>query len=325
MMRCTTIRWRIAAAAAALAILLGGCGRLSFGSGTKSEKEYGLAETMVIVTSERVRYEELYSEKIWNAAVDNRGTTFESTLILQIHEFLKELKVMSLMAKEKDIQLNSLEKEQTKLAAEQYFALFPKDKAVQYGLEEKKVRELYTDYWLSEKLVEQLTDGANLEVSDSEAKVITVAQLSFDDQETAAAALARIREGEDFTTIAKEYSQDKENRRQIFRDLRGSEYEEAAYALTTGEVSDVISEDGRFYLIKCISDYDETATKIHKEQMMREKKNDAFYLSYQAFKEEIKLTGDDEMWKTISISGSPKVDADFFGIFEEICTGKQGA
>ena len=40
-----------------------------------SKKEYGKAETMMIVTSERLRYEELYTSQIWTAAVDNRGTT----------------------------------------------------------------------------------------------------------------------------------------------------------------------------------------------------------------------------------------------------------
>ncbi len=73
-----------------------GCGvKETLLSGRKSEREYGKAETMVIVTTERLRYEELYTDKIWDVAVDESGTTFEETLVNQIHDFLKELKTMS--------------------------------------------------------------------------------------------------------------------------------------------------------------------------------------------------------------------------------------
>ena len=39
------------------------------------------------------------------------------------------------------------------------------------------VESLYEDYWKTEKLVETLTGSVNLEVSDSEAKVITVDEI----------------------------------------------------------------------------------------------------------------------------------------------------
>ena len=66
---------------------------------------------MVIPTTERLRYENVYSEEIWTAEVDGGGTAFETVLTGQIHDFLKELKVMSLMAREKEITLSSREKD----------------------------------------------------------------------------------------------------------------------------------------------------------------------------------------------------------------------
>lgn len=87
-------------------------------SKSKGEKEYGKAETMVIVTTEPLRYEELYSEKIRTAAVDNRGTTFEAIMITQVHDFLRELKVMSLMAGSEKISLSGREKELAKEVAQ---------------------------------------------------------------------------------------------------------------------------------------------------------------------------------------------------------------
>ena len=98
-----------------------GCGvKETLLSGRKSEREYGKAETMVIVTTERLRYEELYTDKIWDVAVDESGTTFEETLVNQIHDFLKELKTMSRMADEENVTLSGKERELVKQAAAQY-------------------------------------------------------------------------------------------------------------------------------------------------------------------------------------------------------------
>lgn len=318
--------WKTGAAVLGAVSLLCGCSvKETLSSGKKGEKEYGRAETMVIVTTERLRYEEVYSENIWSAAVDNRGTTFETALLSQIHDFLKELKVMSLMAGEEKISLSSREKEQVKAAADEYVKALGEAAAEEFGLSEKEMEGLYTDYWLAEKLVEQLTGGMNLEVSDSEAKVITVSQIELSDKNTAEEVLVKVvEEGADFNSIAKEYSEDPEIRKQIFYGLREEEYEKAAFSMKTGEISGLVKDSGKYYILKCVNDYDEAATRIHKEQMIREKKNEAFYSSYQVFKDEHPLAGESDIWKDLTITGTPVVEADFFEIFENTCAGRSG-
>ncbi len=314
-------RWRMWLIFLTLTALLYGCSaRETLSSGKNGEKEYQRAETMVLVTTERLRYEEVYTEKVWNAAVDNRGTTFETVLLSQIHDFLRELKLMSMMAQEEKITLTSREKEKAKEAAGEYMRALGEAGAKEFGLTERDMENLYTDYWVSEKLVEQLTEGMNLEVSDSEAKVITVSQIELSDEGKAREVLSRISEEDaDFSSIAKEYSEDPEIKKQIFYGLKSREYEEAAFSLTAGEISGVLEDSGKYYILKCVSDYDESATRTHKEQMIRQRKNEAFYSTYQAFKEEHELTVDEELWGSLSITGSSRVSADFFDIFEEIC------
>lgn len=285
-------RWGMWLIFLTLTALLYGCSaRETLSSGKNGEKEYQRAETMVLVTTERLRYEEVYTEKVWNAAVDNRGTTFETVLLSQIHDFLRELKLMSMMAQEKKITLTSREKEKAKEAAGEYMRALGEAGAKEFGLTEQDMENLFTDYWVSEKLVEQLTEGMNLEVSDSEAKVITVSQIELSDEGRAREVLSRLsEEGADFSSIAKEYSEDPEMKKQIFYGLKGREYEEAAFSLAAGEISGVLEDSGKYYILKCVSDYDESATRTHKEQMIRQRKNEAFYSTYQAFKEEHELT-----------------------------------
>ena len=160
-------RAAVSMAAMAAAVCLGGCGAVETLYSGKGEKEYGKAETMVILTTERLRYENVYSEEIWTAEVDGGGTAFETVLTGQIHDFLKELKVMSLMAREKEITLSSREKELAKTAAGQYMDALGSVQAEEFGLTEEKAREsllrlfrLYADREFDD-LAEFLGDGSN--------------------------------------------------------------------------------------------------------------------------------------------------------------------
>ena len=296
-----------------------GCGaKDALLSGRKGEKEYGKAETMMIVTTERLRYEELYTDEIWQTVVDGSGTTFEDTLISQIHDFMKELKTMSRMAEEEHVSLTGKERELAKQAASQYMEALG-SAAESLGIDADTANAFYEDYWKAEKLVETLTESVNLEVSDSEAKVITVDEIVLSDRDTADEVLKKVQAaGSDFVTIAKEASEDQEIEKKIYRGLHGSAYEEAAYALSTGEISDVIEDGGKYYILRSVNDYDEAATKTRKDEMVREKKNEAFYETYAAYAEKVHLSRDD-VWKNLKITDGSKVSADFFEIFETVC------
>ena len=314
-------RWgRTLAAVVLTAVIVCGCGvKETLLSGRKSEREYGKAETMVIVTTERLRYEELYTDKIWDVAVDESGTTFEETLVNQIHDFLKELKTMSRMADEENVTLSGKERELVKQAAAQYMENL-KNAGDSFEITRDVAESLYEDYWKAEKLVETLTENVNLEVSDSEAKVITVDEIVLSDKDQADETLKKVRtEGTDFMTVAKEVSEDQEIEKKISRGMRSEEYEQAAYALASGEISDVIGADGKYYILRCVSDYDEAATKIRKEEMVREKKNEAFYETYSEYAAKVHLAKDDSLWKNLSITDGEKTSADFFEIFETVC------
>ena len=300
--------------------LISGCGVTeTLSPGTKGEKEYGKAETMVILTTERLRYEDVYTEEIWTASVDKQGTTFADVLLPQVHDFMIELKTMSRMAEKYEIALTSREKELVAEAAARYYMALGSANAEAFGLKQDAVANLYSDYWISEKLVTKLTGDMNLEVSDSEAKVITLSQIVLSDREKAEKVLALAAEdGADFYSIAKEHSEEDEIKIQIHRGMMGKNLETAAFALEEDSLSEVILEDGRYYILKCMDDYDEEATKLRKDQMIREKKTEAFHTGYQAFKAENPLIGDETFWSSLSVTESPKVEADFFAIYEEV-------
>ena len=226
---------------------------------------------------------------------------------------------MSRMADEENVTLSGKERELVKQAAAQYMENL-KNAGDSFEITRDVAESLYEDYWKAEKLVETLTENVNLEVSDSEAKVITVDEIVLSDKDQADETLKKVRtEGTDFMTVAKEVSEDQEIEKKISRGMRSEEYEQAAYALASGEISDVIGADGKYYILRCVSDYDEAATKIRKEEMVREKKNEAFYETYSEYAAKVHLAKDDSLWKNLSITDGEKTSADFFEIFETVC------
>lgn len=296
------------------ALICGGCSvKEAISSVGGGVKEYGRAETMVIVTTEKKRYEDLYTDQIWDTQVDENGTTFDAALTSQVHQFLQELKIMSHAAGEQELALSSEEQGRAEKAAESYFAALGEETAAEWELSMEQVEALYGDYLLAEKLVNSLTEESSLEVSDSEAKVISVYQIELSDAAKAEAVQAQAAaEGADFASLAKESSEDPEIRKQVRRGEYGSAYEEQVFQLAAGGVSGVIEDNGKYYVVKCISDYDEAATRLHKEEMVRQRKNQAFVDAYQGYESEASLSGEESLWEGISMKESPAVQADFF-------------
>ena len=64
-----------------LAALLGGCSKETVVEEEAQEPEaYTRSQMMVIAVTERNRYEQVYTDKIWDAVMEN-GDTFEQYLI----------------------------------------------------------------------------------------------------------------------------------------------------------------------------------------------------------------------------------------------------
>lgn len=76
---------------------------------TRENQDYPKAQAMIVVATERNRYEKTYTDQIWDVTLEN-GQTFETYLLDQVQNFLKDLKTMNLLARDQEISLTSAEK-----------------------------------------------------------------------------------------------------------------------------------------------------------------------------------------------------------------------
>lgn len=304
-------------AAAALA----GCKQgVAMMSEARTEKGYTLSQIKVIAATEKNHYEAVCGSQIWNVQVQagDGKQAFSALLTDQIKSFMEQLKIMTLLAREKQITLTPEEQSDMEQAASEYYHALSKEDVKDMGVSLQDAETVFKDYRLAGKLVDTLTGDVLLEVSDSEAKVITLEEVKTDQKDKAdRVAQAAQQDGADFQRCAADAGLNTKTR-SLGRAEEGKPYEDAAFALTTGQVSGVIEADGFYYVLKCINDYDEKATQARKEKIYQERRWSAFTEIYDKFKSGISLTYSGDPWKSLDLSKENAAkNADFFEIYKK--------
>lgn len=310
---------RLLLIAAAVSAMLSGCKtEIPLVSEIKDTKLYTLPQSMIILTTERNKYQQLYTSQIWGVELPG-GQTFETYLMDQVKEFLQEMKMMNLLAESKGVTLTSGEKEEVRKAAEEYYNSLTPDDIAYMGVNQSDVKTMYEEYYLSNKVVVELTRDMNLEISDSEAKVIVVEEIVMSDKAAAEEVLLKTKEqGADFSAIAREYSQDGTIERKLGRGEKPGALEDAAFRLDAGEISQVTEYEGKYYIIRCVSDYDEAATQERKTGLYTSRKKEAFDQIYARFKQDNAVTFSNDTWKGLKFSKEDKTTtASFFEIYKK--------
>lgn len=311
---------RAAALLFVLMLLSWGCQKRPVpSSGKESSLEMSRPELMLIVATERNRYEQIYTSQIWDARVSEDGTTFQDYLLEQIRLFSEDILVIRAMADAYGITLDNGEKEQLRRLAQDYYSqLSAADKAYT-GAKEEDVLSLYQNYCLASKTVMELTKDAALEISDNEAKVIQLQQIVLPDRETAREVLMQAQaEGADFAALARANSLEDEIRRELGRGEAGPALEAEAFSLETGEISQVVEEGARFYILKCMNDYDQDATIKRKAELTLLGRDKAFREKYRDFLENNSVLLPDRAWLDISCRTNEETSTtNLFELYQE--------
>lgn len=289
-------------------------------SDSSDTEGYTDAQTMLIIATERNRYRQVYTDQIWNVEVSDDKTSFQSYLLEQIRTFLSEVKSMNLLADEQGLTLTSQEREQLKQLADDYYnSLTDADKAYTRASRDD-VYTMYEAYHRANKLVDELTKDVSLEISDSEARVIRVQEIVVSDEAKAQELYEKTAgEGADFAATARKKSENPDIEISIGRGERDSAYEDPVFALESGQITEPFSWQGKWYIVKCVNDFDEGATLERKTNMALLRKNQAFRSIYDSFEEEHKVEIDGAIWSKVSLrDGADCTTSDFFERYHEV-------
>ena len=295
-------------AAAILLVFAAVTGILFFRNGFSIRKETGDtsgfpdAQAMLIITTEANRYRTVYTDQIWQVQVGEEES-FQLYLLEQIRTFLKEVKTMNLLADERGIQLTGQEKEQLRqLSSEFYQSLTEADREC-IGASEEDVYAMYEAYHRANRLVDEVTKNVDLEISDSEARVMKIQELCLETEESAQEAFQQLsEEGTNFSSVARAIREEGYKEESVGRGERSAAYEAAVFSLEDGQLSQPFADGDSWYLVKCVDSYDEDATLERKERLALQRKNQAFRRIYDTFAGEHPVEIQGSIWENLNLT-----------------------
>lgn len=238
-----------------------------------------LPEAMIYVMDYKQQYENAYGVEMWEH--DFGGVTLEEYVKDTIIAQLASIKAVTLLAKENNVTLSDAEKEKISQAAEEYYSALTDEQKKYMKVEKSDVEDLYAAHVLSKKVYTEITKDVNTEVSDDEARIITIQQIRLDSLDNAESVKARLDEGRDFGTVAAAYNRDSQTTVTLGRGEKEAAYEEAAFSLENDQISNVIETTDGYYILKCINNFDRDATEANKITMVEKRRDEEFTEAYE--------------------------------------------
>ncbi|MDD3367454.1 MAG: peptidylprolyl isomerase [Lachnospiraceae bacterium] len=294
-----------------------------------------LPEIMVYLVNTRNQYENVYGTEIWNA--DLEGITLEQNVKDTVLAKMSQIKTMNLLAREHSIVLDETEEAQVKEAAQEYYGALTEAEIDYMGIDLETVEELYREYALAEKVYAYIIKDINPEISDDEARIITVEHIliktytldgngervAYTDAEKQTAyqkakeAFNRTRDGETpFESLMTEYSEAEEGTYSFGKGEMDEVFETAAFNLAKDEISDIVETDSGYEIIKCLSTFDRNQTDANKVKIVEERRQETFSEEYDAFVKTLTRELNEKLWDGVEISLEESAgSADFFAVY----------
>lgn len=331
-----------------ITMVTGGCGKsgadtkvvLTTGFGADEifrieDKSCKLPELMIYLTTTQNQYEEVYGEEIWEASLE--GVTLEENIKEMVLAKLAQIKSLNLLAEQKGVTLDEAELEKVKSAAKEYYASLNSTELTLLGTTEETVEQLYAEYALAEKVYGVIIQDINPEISDDEARTITIEHIlvktytidgrgqRVDYSKSAKEAALRKAEealllatdGEhDFESVIAQYSEDNVATYSFRKGEMEPEFEEAAFNLETNEISGIVEDAYGYHIIKCLNTFNREETDQNKLKIVEERKKEKFGEEYDVFVDTLTRKLNDKVWDSVGFVRDKEVTtSDFFEVY----------
>lgn len=291
-------------------------------------------EIMVYLTNMQNRYEKVYGSEILATEID--GVTLEENVKETALANMAQIKAMTLLAAKHNVTLTEEERNMVESAAEEYFASLNETEIIKMGVTQDTINTLYGEFALANKLYHFLIKDINPEISDDEARTITVEHIliktyNLDEEGNkveysdyakqqakliAKEVVKEARAGKDFHALADKYSEDETLTYSFGKNEMEPGFEEAAFNLGTDEISDVVETQYGYHVIKCISTFNKEVTDENKKKIVEERKKEVFGEEYETFVASLTRNLNKKLWETVTfIHDEEVVTSDFFEIY----------
>ena len=290
-----------------------------------------LSEIMVYLINTQDQYESTLGSGIWNAKV--KGQNLEDSVKESCLAKIAQIKTMNLLAQQNGIMLSDDEKTKAQKAAQEYYgSLNDTEKAAMDNVSLNTVTQMYDEYALADKLYQYTIRDINPEVSDDEARKLTVQQIfcktytldATGQKVTVSDAQKQkiyqkmqqiqklIASGTAFETLSEKYNEADDATISFGKGEVDAALEAAAFNLATDEVSDIIETADGYEIIKCVTTFNKTETEANKVRIVEERKKEAFGKQYDDFADNLTRELNTELWDKVKLVHDSKITTSSF-------------
>lgn len=329
-------------------LMLTGCGdgesgtRVVFTTGFGKDEVFRIGgatctvpEMIVYLTNTQNQYEGVYGPEVWN--ISREGVTLEENVKDTVLAKIAQIKTMYLLAQDRGVALDEAEEKKVEQAAAEYYDSLNDTEKEEMAVTTDIIEQLYREYALADKIYRHIIQDVNPEISDDEARTITVQHILFRTytmdgagnrieysvemkqeayQKAAEVRREAVEEGQDFVDLASRYSDDGTITYSFGKGEMDSGFEEAAFSLETEEISQVIETEVGYHIIKCLSTFDREQTDLNKLEIVEERRREVFGQEYDAFVETLVRQLNTKLWDEIALLHDERVTtAGFFDIY----------
>lgn len=292
------------------------------------------AEIMVYLTNIQNQYESVYGEEIW--ATDLEGVTLEENVKETALAKIAQVKAMNLLAQRYKVSLAENEADSVRAAAKEYFASLNSKEVETLKVTEDIIYNLYAEYALADKVYNYIIKDINPEISDDEARTITVEHILIKTytldgygqknpftEKAKAAAYAKAQEicekaknGENFDSLVSAYNEDNKGIYSFRKGEMESDFEKTAFNLGKDEISDVVETQYGYHIIKCLSTFNRQETDANKVKIVEQRKKEVFNQEYNEFVAGLRKNLNEDLWESIAFVHDPEITtSNFFDVY----------
>lgn len=304
-------------AGALTASMLTGCGiNKNATVATMEDGDVSLGVANFMCMFEQASNDEAYrsygGDDVWTTDLFGTGSTMEESVKDNVMDTLHNMYTLKAHMDEYDVEITDEEQAEIKKAAEDFIAANDKDTLKELGATQDIVEEVLTLYTIQSKMYEAIIADVDTEITDEEAnmRAYTMAKIQYDGyydesyqfvsyteeeaaekKESAEAIVSAVEEGTDLETAATDngcttstgtYDADD--------DVLDEEVKTALDGLSEGEVSELITTDSYYYIVRIDKETDEEATEENRTTILEERKSELYEGKLEEWQE-------DDNWK----------------------------
>ncbi|TCK87866.1 peptidyl-prolyl cis-trans isomerase C/foldase protein PrsA [Natranaerovirga hydrolytica] len=291
-----------------------------------NEQEVFLEEVEIYLKEIEKEFEAIGGKDIWETNFD--GKTASEVAKERVIENIVQIKIINDKAKELGMDIDQEESESINEYVQNY------KKSNEGNINETLVEQIFYESFIVNKVFEELTKGFEPNLEQTQEYINNDETLEFlyyltlgqvrakhiliegeEHYKKAVEIQERAKDGEDFVSLVLEYSEDQASLEDngeytFYRGEMMPEFEEAAFNLEPGEISEVIETSYGYHIIQTEEFIDATENIVEQYEAYKEvleeesiyvQKNNAFYKQYEEWKRNYTIRVNEEIWEDITL------------------------